>query len=1199
MGYSLRNVLQQPAKAEPFAPSAGDSCLNGPQLLENLTRDSQGLAASGEMAALIHSRNWAETPIGAPDSWSVSLRMMVNFLLANRFPLLLWWGPQYLQIYNDAYRPIPGVKHPRSLGQPAAECWSEIWNILQPLIDTPFDGGPATWIEDLELEVCRSNFTEETHFTVAYSPVPDDTAPRGIGGVLATVHEITEKIVSARRVTLLRDLGARAMEAKTAEEACVAAANVLSQNSKDLPFALLYLIDSDRKTARLAGAAGVQAGSPISPLVVDLEERSGLHAPWATASCTEQPVIIHDLGGRFAELPRGPWSDPPNTAVVLPVRSNKSHTPAGLLVAGVSSRLALDHLYQSFLELVASQIATAVANARAYEEECKRVEALAEIDRAKTAFFSNVSHEFRTPLTLMLGPVEDLLAGSHDGLSSAVKRQLELVNRNGSRLLRLVNSLLDFSRIEAGRADAVYQPTDISAFTLELASVFRSATEKAGLRLELDCPHLAEPVFVDRDMWEKIVLNLISNAFKFTFDGEIAVSLRAVENVVELRVRDTGVGIPANELPRLFDRFHRVQLTRSRTHEGSGIGLALVQELVKLHGGSLRAESTLGEGSAFIVSIPRGSAHLPPDKIGGSHSLPSTAVGATPFVEEALRWLPDAELAASAIALPLGAELPPLPCPPVLRNNSSADPRPRVLIADDNADMREYLVRLLAEHYEVESVSNGLAALDAVRRQPPHLILTDVMMPQLDGFGLLRELRDDAATRSIPVIVLSARAGEESRVEGLAHGADDYLIKPFSARELLARVRTHLELARIRRQGEDALRQRTAQFETLLNAAPLGVYVVDADFRIRQVNPTASAVFGNIPQLIGRDFGAVMHILWPDDVADEVVQRFRHTLDTGEPFLASERTAERRDRGGREFYEWQINRIPLPDGRHGVVCYFRDISAQVRARIAIAESREEYRALADNLEAQVQARTAEMSQQSELLRALSQRLMQTQDEERRRIARELHDSAGQVLAALAMNLSAIARHAQSSGPRLTGLADDGAQLVQQLDREIRTMSYLLYPPMLDESGLPAALRVYAQGLRQRSGLDISLRIPANFGRFPREIELAMFRIIQECLTNVHRHSGSSKAVISIARLGDVVSLEVEDYGKGMSPDKLREIQSQGSGVGIRGMRERVRQFNGHLEVVASGSGTKVSAKFPAAQASSSQHFDIQSSQAAG
>jgi signal transduction histidine kinase len=284
-------------------------------------------------------------------------------------------------------------------------------------------------------------------------------------------------------------------------------------------------------------------------------------------------VAIEDLAARFADVPSGPWSDPPHTAVIVPIRSNKAHELAGFMVAGVSPRLRLDDRYRGFLELAAAQVASAVATARAYEEERKRAEALAAIDRAKTLFFSNVSHEFRTPLTLMLGPLEELkgeLGGAGASVSASPHQQIDLAYRNGLRLLKLVNTLLDFSRIEAGRVQAVYEPTDLASATTELASVFRSAVEKAGLRLVVDCPPLSEAACVDREMWEKIVLNLLSNAFKFTFDGEIEVRLRQTDEHFVLAVRDTGTGIPAHELPKLFERFHRVAGSHGRTHEGSG-----------------------------------------------------------------------------------------------------------------------------------------------------------------------------------------------------------------------------------------------------------------------------------------------------------------------------------------------------------------------------------------------------------------------------------------------------------------------------------------------------------------------------------------------------------------------------------------------------------------------------------------------------
>jgi len=223
------------------------------------------------MAGRIRDHDWSKTPLGPMETWSPSLRMMVRFLLANRFPLLLWWGPRFCQIYNDPYRPVLGSKHPGSLGQPAAECWSEIWDIIGPLIETPFQGGPPTWMEDIALEPNRHGFVEETHFTIAYSPVPDDTVESGIGGVLATVHEITAKVVGERRVVALRDVGARATDAKTAEEACEVAAEALARHPKDVPFALLYLVDESRKRARLAATCGVVMGDAAAPLTIELE----------------------------------------------------------------------------------------------------------------------------------------------------------------------------------------------------------------------------------------------------------------------------------------------------------------------------------------------------------------------------------------------------------------------------------------------------------------------------------------------------------------------------------------------------------------------------------------------------------------------------------------------------------------------------------------------------------------------------------------------------------------------------------------------------------------------------------------------------------------------------------------------------------------------------------------------------------------
>ncbi|WP_233855770.1 ATP-binding protein [Paraburkholderia sp. HD33-4] len=771
------------------------------------------------MARLVSEFDWSSTELGSPSNWPASLSMIVRFVLANRIPMLLWWGPDYIQIYNDAYAPILGAKHPRqSLGRPFRECWNEVFDVLGPLVDVPFNGGPATYMDDIELVVHRHGFAEESHFTIAYSPVPDDSAPRGIGGVLGTVIEITQKVFSERRLKILSDLGSHATEAKTAVEACRHAADILGGHAKDISYALFYLCDDAAGVMRLAGTSGLaQNAEPPAEISID-SPADEFGARLVEAIHTGKVQLHDDLTGMATPVLDRPADSSPDRLAIVSMKSNVATGCAGVLVVRIGAYIRPDAPFLSFVELVASQVASAVTSANAYEEERRRAEALAQIDRAKTAFFSNVSHEFRTPLTLMLGPLADALAS--DSVPAQVLTQLDVAERNAQRLLKLVNSLLDFARIEAGRAEASYAPVDLAALTRDLASSFRSAMERAGLSFEVECDTLDEPVYVDRTMWEKVVLNLISNAFKFTFEGKVRVTLRQNDGHAVLEVIDTGVGVPPQELPKLFDRFHRVEGARSRTEEGSGIGLALVRESVRLHGGTIEVESKLDVGSTFRVSLSLGTAHIPSQHLRASGAMPSALNPTRAYVDEALRWLPDEEATRGV---------------PV-RTDTSAEQAQgvdgrfartygaRILLADDNADMRTYLRNLLEPYYAVDVVRNGRDALSRAAEVRPDLILTDVMMPQLDGFQLIARLRDDAGLRDIPVIMISARAGEESRIEGLAAGADDYIVKPFHARELLTRVGSLLELTHLRREGE-------ARFRAYVQATSDAVYRMSPDWR--------------------------------------------------------------------------------------------------------------------------------------------------------------------------------------------------------------------------------------------------------------------------------------------------------------------------------------------------------------------------------
>jgi len=786
------------------------------------------LAGGGEMGALIRAKDWSLTTLGPPQNWPQSLRSAVSILLPSKAQIVLFWGRELITLYNDAYRSVFGGKHPRVLGLPAHESWRELWSAgLRELIEGVINTGEAYWASDRPffMERFGYQYPEETFFDVSYDPVRDETGR--VAGVFCIVSETTARVVGERRLKTLRELSARTVEeARSVEDACSVAVRILEGNRHDVPFALIYLLDVEGKNALLTGSVGLSDTSPAAPRCIDTTAKDEVETGWPIAAVlnSNRAEIVTDLSRHFGVLPGGVWPESPHTAVVLPLNAQAQNRLAGLLVVGVSPRRPLDDEYRGFLDILANQISTSIANARSYEEERKRAEALTELDRAKTAFFSNVSHEFRTPLTLMLGPLEDALVNVHGILPLGAARDLDVSRRNALRLLKLVNTMLDFSRIEAGRIQASYVPTDLPTFTAELASNFRSACEKAGLKFVVDCPPFSRDkrVYVDRDMWEKIVLNLLSNALKFTLNGEIAVHLQAIDGHAHLTVRDTGVGIPSEELPRMFERFHRIEHSRGRTHEGTGIGLALVQELVKLHGGAVRVDSIFSEGSTFTVRIPFGTAHLDPQRIGTHSELPSTAIGSPVFVEEALRWLPDSSLDArpsSFVEKEVGVQESSVRPSEVLRvtNDASRAIRPRVLLADDNADMREYVSRLLLGRFEVQAVADGHAALDAARADPPDVILTDVMMPRLDGFGLLRALRENPTTAAIPVIMLSARAGEESRIEGVQAGADDYLIKPFSARELVARVETHVKMARMRRQVNNELevrvRERTKELE--------------------------------------------------------------------------------------------------------------------------------------------------------------------------------------------------------------------------------------------------------------------------------------------------------------------------------------------------------------------------------------------------
>jgi PAS domain S-box-containing protein len=1109
------------------------------------------------MGARIRSFDWSATPLGPISEWPLSLRQAVSICLRSRFQLAIYWGPQLILLYNDAERDVLGAMHPGALGRPAAEILSDIWDVVGPMLHGVMATGEATWSVDQALRFNRRGFLEEAFFTYSYSPIPDSV---GVGGVLLVTFETTERVLAERRLRTLRELAAETAKAQSADEACSLGAGVLAGNRSDLPFALLFLTDGN---GGFRPCASTGVASAVDPVLWPLRE----------VSLTQQAQLVEDVASRLPEetIPL------PRAALVLPITQAGKESAAGFLVAGLSDFLALDEAYRGFIDLVAGQIATAIAGAQALEEERRRAEALAAFDTAKTVFFANVSHEFRTPLTLLLAPLEDTLARPGGALSAVDRERLTVAHHNALRLLKLVNMLLEFSRIEAGGAQAVREPTDLAAFTAELASMFRSSVERAGMRLIVDCSPLPQPGLVDRDMWEKIVLNLLSNAFKFTHEGEIVVALRQVAQQVELSVRDTGVGISEEELPRLFERFHQVRGVRGRAIEGTGIGLALVAELVKLHGGSIRAESPFGRGSTFVVSVPLGSAPSLADKEVESAAPRPTLSEVGPYVAEAARWLPGTMPAGAGPTASLEEhEVSRSGC-----RGQEGDQRtgvkPRVLVADDNADMRQYLGRLLGGIYQVEEVADGKAALWVAHEKPPDLVLADVMMPELDGFGLLQELRANPRTRTVPVVLLSARAGEESRVEGLAVGADDYLVKPFSARELLARVGAHVEMARVRREAarreselQAEVRQAQEQAATILESITDGFVALDSEWRFTHVNAAAERINSmrrqdqigkNQWELFPATRGTLLEHEWRRAVAEQVPVQFEFYYEPWDSWF-------------------QNKAYPTKDG--GLSVFYHDITARKRSEEALQKAHVE-------LEQRVRDRTRELSRANarlgrqiakrthaeEARTELLRRLVRAQEQEHRRIARELHDDLTQRLAILAIDAGTLERLPDCS-PDIGRRARDMREQLVALSESVHLLSRQLHPSILDDLGLVDALRSECLSLGQRDGITVeyyALDVPTDLSR---DMTLCFYRVAQEALRNVAHHAQCSQASVRLVATERELILCVRDRGVGF------DLAGRGkAGLGLESIRERARLIQARLTVRSrAGAGTKITLRVP-------------------
>lgn len=547
------------------------------------------LRGSVELVRRINAFDWAGTAVGPLASWPASLRTALSILLGSRFPMQLLWGPEYIHFYNDAYLPIAADKHPFALGRPGAEIWPEIWDVVAPMLDHVRATGEATWSDDQLLVLNRNGAFEEGYFTFSYGPIAGDAG--AVEGIFIAVTETTRRVIGERRLRLVRDLGTALMGVADEPEVHRRAQATLAGAAADLPYALLYLLDEQRRL-RLAGAIGIDAGHPSAPAALD--DPAG---PWplAAALSASQPTLIDTPADVFGALPGGPWDVPARAALLLPLVAPAALQPVGLLVAGLSPRLRLDEDYHEFLGRIASQIAGAIHAARSQA-------AIEAALRVRDDFLSTAAHELKNPLTPIIGRLQLLRRRlAQAGVEARHTQAVDTVVGDVRRLTAMVDSLLDLSRLRSGQLSIEHQPVDLGALAQSIIAETQPMLTDHSLTLR--APNHPLVLSGDALRLEQVVRNLVSNAVKYSpSGGEIVVGVERAGDRAQLSVADPGVGIAPEVIPHLFQRYYRDQGVQDIS--GLGVGLYVVHEIVRLHGGSVQVDSQLSVGSVFTITLP-------------------------------------------------------------------------------------------------------------------------------------------------------------------------------------------------------------------------------------------------------------------------------------------------------------------------------------------------------------------------------------------------------------------------------------------------------------------------------------------------------------------------------------------------------------------------------------------------------------------
>jgi PAS domain S-box-containing protein len=1220
--------------------------------LENL------FCGNSEMAERMRNFDWDNSTLGPVSNWSETLKVSIRIVLMSPNPTIIWWGEELVMLYNDAYITVAGVKHPAALGKPGAIVWPEIWDEVGPLMDGALKRGNS-WFEEKRLfYIQRKNYLEETFYTYSFSPIIEENS--SISAVFCSLNEDTFQILSERRLKTISQISGIPADI-LAYDARKKVLDIFSDNPNDIPFAMIYVIDDGN--LQLYNYT-VSSFNESLDEIGDLKSGKILSEYLTDDNTIKIAPIPDDLKSRLKIPLHGQL---PAQIIIVPIRDVGQNLVRGYVVMGISSVLNLNEDYLEFFNLLSSQLNSVVTNMRALEFERNQSQRLKELDKAKTTFFNNISHEFRTPLTLILGPLEHLLSTS-DHLNESEKEDLQIMHRSGVRLLQMVNNLLNFSQIEAGRYNTTFVPVDLPRLTFELASTFKTVMRQADLNYEVEVDQISEDIFIDIELWELIVLNLLSNAYKFTTAGSI--KLRLIENAcyVELHIIDTGTGIPKEEIPKLFERFYRVEQIVGRSSIGTGIGLALVAELVKLHGGTIDVISEENKGSEFIVTIPKGKEHLPSDKVRitstDNDNLPVSKYRQFLEVES---WLTrhDEESLSSLSDLPV------------------------VLLVDDNPDILRYIRRLLINEYNVFTASNGLEALEILENNIPSLILSDVMMPLMDGVELLDRVKREPRFTYVPFIFLSARAGEEDKFSGLDLGADDYLVKPFTARELKSRIKSNISNSELRREWGEKERKLLSQkevtqvfLESILDSISDTFSYLSPEFNYVYVNKNGfintglskkdfigKNVFDVFPHLEKTTFydnlknssselttaffdyyDPFFHIwlrirMFPTvegisifatnitnekefELAKEEVEKRFEVIANAAPVLIwmagldmncdffnenwlefTGRTLEqevgdgwikgvhpedlefciktytdsfnKRERFRMEYrllnkngeYKWILD-IGVPrftdDNKFvGYIGTCTDITDRKWAESILEQYNKE-------LEQNVTLRTGELVKANEQLQQLTTYLHEIQEQERKLIAREIHDELGQAMAAFKIEISLLEKKLSNSKSKLkNGWLEHLISMEGALDESIKSMREIvskLRPSLSDDIDLVQDIDKLTQDLSKRVLLPITFQSNTDVVTLEPNIAIEVYRVVQECLTNVIKHANATEVSVIVLELKDKYKFVVTDNGQGFDLTQLNNRNR----FGILGIKERVQRIGAVINIISKiESGTTV------------------------